>query len=131
MRRAAALFFLVILFSCLGQADEDDILIKVGALNDASIEWFDVSLAAVSYLSQVTPNSYMPLDSLEQSGNIFLIQELEEAGYIKKYQTKGLPSGNLPDDDFITLKLTDTGIHLVASIKVHSKVITNKGSRTR
>ena len=121
----------ILIASSYVQANENDVTSKIGALNEASMEWLGVSLGAVSYLSQITPSSYIPLGYLEQSGSMELINELENAGYITKHERKGLPDGNESEDMFVTLRPTELGINVIANIKVQSKAITSKGSRTR
>lgn len=131
MKYVITVFFSALIASSHVQANENDIISKIGALNEASIEWLGVSLGAVAYLSQITPNSYMPLDYLEHSGTMELISELANAGYITKHERKGLPDGHQPEEMFVTLRPTELGINVIANIKVQSKALTSKGSRMR
>lgn len=122
MKHLIALTILILILPSYVQANEDDIVSKIGALNEASMEWLGVSLGAVSYLSQIRSSSYIPLDYLEQSGNMRLINELEKAGYIAKHQRKGLPDGTQPEEVFVTLRPTEIGINIIANIKVQSEL---------
>lgn len=90
-------------------AGEPTIEDKIDKLNAASIESFGVSLPALSYLAQVSPDGYMPLRYLEDSGKIDLINELEKAGYVKVSKRDGLPNGAQTSETFLNIRPVKTG----------------------
>lgn len=71
---------------------------KINALNDASLYSVGISLNALAYLVNASPNAYMALWHLEQSGNMNYIRELEQAGYVKVNILDGLPDGQMPGE---------------------------------
>ena len=110
-----------LMLASAAQAKEDDVISAVGALNEASIEWLGVSLGAISYLSQIEATSYMPKDYLSGSDKMPLITELENAGYIVIQERKGLPDGHEPENIFLNLRPTESGLKIIATIKVITK----------
>ena len=100
------------------QAKEEDVISAVGALNEASVEWLGVSLGAISYLSQIEATSFMPKDYLSGSDKMPLIIELEKAGYVVIHERKGLPDGHEPENTFLNLRPTESGLKIIATIKV-------------
>lgn len=90
-------------------ASEPTIEAKIDELNSASIDSFGVSLHALSYLVQISPDSYIPLSYLEKSGKIDLINELEKAGYVKISRRDGLPNGRQTSETFLSIRPIKTG----------------------
>jgi hypothetical protein len=78
-------------------ADEAEIRAKVEQLNQESMKVLGVSLNALRYLVDASPNSYRPLWYLERSGDIKYIHELELAGYVSTEIRMGLPDGAEPN----------------------------------
>lgn len=110
-----------LIFASTAQAKEEDVISAVGALNEASIEWLGISLGAISYLSQIETTSYMPKDYLIGSDKMSLIIELENAGYIVINERKGLPDGHEPENIFLNLRPTESGLKIIATVKVITK----------
>lgn len=68
---------------------------KINALNEASLESVGISLNALAYLVNASPDTYMPLWHLEQTGDIEYLKELERAGYVEVNIMGGLPDGQM------------------------------------
>ena len=82
---------------------------KIDTLNSVSIESLGISLNALSYLVQVSPEGYIPLSYLKKSGKIDHIDELEKAGYVKISKRKGLPNGGPSSEIFLNVRPLKTG----------------------
>ena len=82
---------------------------KIDKLNSASIESLGISLNALSYLVQISPESYIPLSHLKKSGKIHHIDELEKAGYVKISKRVGLPDGRERSETFLNVRPVKTG----------------------
>ncbi|MHB8915496.1 MAG: hypothetical protein ACYC4K_06745, partial [Thiobacillus sp.] len=74
-------------------ADTKVIESKVAELNQQSIKILGVSLNALRYLVGASSTDYLLLSSLEQSGDVRYIRELEAKGYVKVQTVRGLPDG--------------------------------------
>ncbi len=71
------------IFTSFSFASELPVQEKINQLNQTTIESIGISLNALSYLVGATPNSYIPLWHLKESGDIDYVQELEKAGYVR------------------------------------------------
>ena len=123
-RILVALFFISsISFTSNASEKQEAILDSVTVLNEASLEWLGVSLDALTFLSQSSEGSYIPKSYLESSKKIYLVQQLEKAGYIQAEQRTGLPDGQEPKENFIRVLPTEKGLTVIASIRVigHNK----------
>lgn len=109
--------------------DSAEINRKVEDLNVQSLKSFGVSLNALLYLVESSPNSYLLLWHLEETGSINYIRELENKGYIKVEIVTGLPDGNEKNEKFLRIKAIDKGIELKRSIiALGQKNITTKAT---
>lgn len=84
-------------------ASGSDLEEKINSLNEASIKSVGVSLNALAFLVNASPNSYMPLWYLEKSGDMNYIRELEKAGYVKVNILNGLPDGQMPGEKQVNI----------------------------
>ena len=98
------LLFSLMLTCCSSNAfaaNTKDIEAKVEELNTQSIKLLGVSLNAVRYLVGASPDSYLLLSSLERSGEIAYIRELEVKGYVKLQVVQGLPDAMQRNEKFL------------------------------
>lgn len=103
MRRIILITLASISFSGLLYAQEPALKDKIQKLNEATIKSIGVSLNALAYLIDASPYSYIPLWHLEESGDIEHIHELEKAGYVKVTIRKGLPDGQMPNEEQVNI----------------------------
>jgi len=108
MRRISCCFFTILVLSS-AYAGDSDIEAKIDKLNSASIESLGISINALSYLVRTSPDSYMPLSYLEESGKIHYINELEKAGYVEVSKRVGLPDGQEQSETFLNVRPLKTG----------------------
>lgn len=97
---------------------------KIEKLNSHSLQLLGVSINAVKYLLDASPNHYMPLWYLKQTSEIAYIEELERAGYVTVEIREGLPNGSQPGK-FLRLIPAAQGVELqraVASLQ-HNQAI--------
>ena len=80
--------------------EQADLNSKVAQLNQQSIKLLGVSLNALRYLVEASSTNYLLLSHLEQTGDINLLRELEQKGYVKVQITQGLPDGTSKSDRF-------------------------------
>lgn len=66
---------------------------KINTINLQSEKLLGISLTALLYLNDASPNSYFLLDHLEKSGKINDIKELESKGYVRLETVDQLPDG--------------------------------------
>lgn len=109
MRYRIVVIFLSTLLAVSALADEVSIESKIRDLNQASIKSLGVSLNALTYLVNASPNSYMPLWHLEKSGDMQFIRELEKSGYVSVTITKGLPDGQIPNEEQVNITPLNSG----------------------
>lgn len=109
MRYRIVVIFLSTLLAVSALADEVSIESKIRDLNQASIKSLGVSLNALTYLVNASPNSYMPLWHLEKSGDMQFIRELEKSGYVSVTITKGLPDGQMPNEEQVNITPLNSG----------------------
>lgn len=98
-------------------AESNNIQNQVNELNSASIQSFGISFKALAYLADVSPDAYMPLSHLEESGKIGYIEELEKAGYIKTYKHLGLPDGYKKEVSFMNIRPLKRGEEIQRALK--------------
>lgn len=98
-------------------AESNNIQDKVNELNSASMQSFGISFKALAYLVDVSPDSYIPLIYLEESGRIDYINELEKAGYIKTYKHLGLPDGYEIEVSFMNIRPLKRGEEIQHALK--------------
>jgi hypothetical protein len=117
MHKILLMLVLSITFPLSSYAEsENDVISKVMLLNETSLKLVGVSLAALSYLAETGPYSFRPTSYLEETGKIALIKELEEAGYISTSERTGLPDGQEPNEKFLVVVPTESGLLIIASI---------------
>ncbi|MCW9058474.1 MAG: hypothetical protein OQL11_06360 [Gammaproteobacteria bacterium] len=112
MGNRIASIMLSLLFSASVVASDSSLEEKIQSLNDASIKSVGISLNALAYLVSASPNSYMPLWHLEQSGEIAYIKELEKAGYVKVNITEGLPDGQMRGEKQVNIVPLHSGLEV-------------------
>ena len=100
---------LITLLSVNIYASEASIEQKINKLNQESIESLGISLNALTYLASASPYSYFPLEVLKLKGDIGFIKELEEAGYVKVTEQKGLPDGSSKNEIFLNITPLSSG----------------------
>ncbi len=105
------------LISTSGYSAETTIEDKINTLNEAIENSLGISLPALSYLMQASSNSYIPLWHLNESGNMDLVRELEEAGYVKVTIMKGLPDGQMGGEQHVNVAPLNSGIQLQRYMK--------------
>ena len=91
---------------------EPTIEAKINTLNTATVNSLGISLTALSYLMQASANSYMPLWHLKESGDMKNIRELEQAGYVKVTIVKGLPDGQMQNEEQVNITPLHTGVEV-------------------
>jgi len=91
---------------------EPTIEAKINTLNTATVNSLGISLTALSYLMQASANSYMPLWHLKESGGMKNIRELEQAGYVKVTIVKGLPDGQMQNEEQVNITPLHTGVEV-------------------
>lgn len=101
-KRMVAAIFAILISSAL-MASDADLENKINALNEASMNSIGISLNALAYLVKASPNNYMPLWHLEESGDIKHIKELEKAGYVDVKIINGLPNGQILDEKHVNV----------------------------
>lgn len=74
---------LALMCSVVSAEEASEIKRKVGELNLQSMKLLGVSINAVRYLVDASPSDYLLLSSLETSGEINYVRELEAMGYVK------------------------------------------------
>lgn len=119
------LFSVILLWgmaSMPAQADRDEVITKVMALNEASVEWLGISLAALGFLSELAPGTHIPLSYLEETGKLQLVEMLEVGGYVKSVQVLGLPDAQDPGETFLKIWPTDEGMVIQASVLSQTEV---------
>lgn len=95
---------LLVAFSfCVQAADPKEIESKVAELNSQSIKILGVSLNALRFLVDASPNSYLLLSELERRGDVNYIHELEAKGYVKVETVQGLPNGQEKNTKFMRI----------------------------
>lgn len=109
MLKIVGIVFASLLISSQVYAENLTINEKLTEMNDSSQSTFGVSLAALAFLFDIRENSYRPKFILEQEGQLKLIDELENAGYIWVDTQIGLPDGQEPGTEFVTFTLFDSG----------------------
>ncbi len=109
MRKVIGILFSVLLITAQVQADNLSITGKLIEMDESSKTTFGVSLAALAYLFDVRENRYVPDFHLKKTGQMKLIHELENAGYIKVDYQVGLPNGKEPNTTFLKFVLLDQG----------------------
>jgi len=90
-------------------ADTKVIESKVAELNKQSIKILGVSLNALRYLVGASSDSYLLFSSLEQSGDVRYIRELEAKGYVKVQTVQGLPDGSEKNTKYLRVIPIDDG----------------------
>jgi hypothetical protein len=68
---------------------------KINTINQHSEKLLGISLTALLYLNDASPNSYFLLDHLEKSGKINDIKELESKAYVRLEIVDQLPDGQI------------------------------------
>ncbi len=116
------MFFLAL--SC--NANELSVQQKIVNLNNESNKTLGVSLLALAYLVKSSPYSYMPMWSLEESGDINTIRELEKAGLVKVTTSQGLPDGNEPNIEFLNVQAIHNGIEIKNCMMALNKIVNSK-----
>ncbi len=91
---------------------------EVWALSDVSKDRIGVSLAALAMLAQWSPHSYVPLDYLQRSGRLKLIEELEKEGLVIVHQVQGLPDGTQQNSMQVRIEPIGRGVEIVAAFRV-------------
>ncbi len=91
---------------------------EVFLLSDISKERIGVSLAALTVLSYWAPGTFQPLDYLQRSGRIELMEELERKGFAVIHESDGLPDGTQKGTRQIRLEPTKSGLEVVAAFLV-------------
>lgn len=66
---------------------------KIDTINQHSEKLLGISLTALLYLNEASPNSYLLLSYLEDSGKLNDIKSLEAKGYVKLETVENLPDG--------------------------------------
>jgi hypothetical protein len=112
MRRKIAVVLFTTMISFFALADNASIEGKINKLNASSLTELGISLNALAYLMTASPNSFMPMWHLEESGEIEYIRELEKAGYVKVNIFHGLPDGTQKDEKQVNILPLKTGIEV-------------------
>jgi hypothetical protein len=113
MIRALLLSLLVLISPlCVIAADRAEIEQKVAELNGNSMRLFGVSLNALRYLIDASPEHYFPMWNLERTGDIIYIRELETKGYISTQERSGLPDGSEPKLKFLRVIPVGAGLEV-------------------
>lgn len=99
----AMVFSLVIMAPASAVAENAEIEAKINELNEQSVKKLGVSLTAIAYLMNASPDSYIPMWHLEKSGDIAFVRELEVAGYVKTEIRRGLPDGHEKNESFMRI----------------------------
>ncbi|MFZ3320754.1 MAG: hypothetical protein WA190_00170 [Usitatibacter sp.] len=89
-------------------ADRAEIEQKVAHLDEESMKLLGVSLNALQYLVNASPNHYLSVWDLENSGAIRYVRELEAKGYVSI--EIGLPDGIEPNNKFLRIVPVGAGI---------------------
>lgn len=97
----ATAFFCAPLIS--NAANQAEIQAKVEKLNQESLKVLGISLNALRYLVDASPESYRPVWYLERTGDIKYIHELEQAGFVSTEIRTGLPDGTEQNEKFLRL----------------------------
>jgi hypothetical protein len=113
LRKSLIIAMLICLFGThANAADQKELEAKVTELNNQSIKLLGVSLNAVRYLVGATPNDFLLLSALEESGEINYIRELKAKKYVRLQITQGLPDGTEQSVKFLRVIPIGSGIEL-------------------
>ena len=105
-------FLIISIFAVPAYSAEQTIEEKINTLNTSTVNSLGISLTALSYLMTASSNSYIPLWHLKESGDINHIRELEKAGYVKVTFVKGLPGGQMQNEEQVNITPLHTGIEV-------------------
>jgi hypothetical protein len=103
---------LILIVASPAMSAEQSIEDKINALNTNTVNSLGISLTALSYLMKASPNSYIPLWHLKETGDISYIRELEKAGYVKVTIIKGLPDGQMQNQEQVNITPLHTGVEI-------------------
>ena len=102
MKRIAVILS-VLVFAIPAFAENNGILEqKINHLNEASIESLGISLNALMFLVDASPNSFLTYDMLDKSERKS-IRELENQGYVRTEIITGLPDGQEKNVKFLRI----------------------------
>ena len=76
---------------------------RVKEINLKSLEYFDISLPALTYLMHTSRDKYVRKSQLEKSGELSLLSELEKSDLVKIKTHIGLPNGDEPEVAFLQI----------------------------
>ena len=112
----------VLLFTacCVARAadapDYSNLAASARALDASAQSSLGISLRALSLLLKASRSGYMPVSSLQESGDLDVIGDLAAKGYVTISRSSGLPDHMQAGTEFLTYVATDKGKAVISAV---------------
>jgi hypothetical protein len=112
MRMVDFLVAVVLSFAVCAVSVSAELETDLAVIKSAVHEHLGISIGALGQLLTAS-GGYRPKRSLEEDGTLAYVEELQRAGLAIVNINKGLPDGNMPNEEFVHVVLSPRGYSVV------------------